>query len=64
MAASSISSGMLFTKPANMNTDRPAPNPVYNTAMPTGLVKCSVSAIFTVGNMTIWNGMTMENTNK
>ncbi len=55
---------MDFTKPEKMNTDRPAPKPRYSTTMPNGLDRLSMSASFTVGNITIWNGMTMENTSR
>ena len=32
--------------------------------MPTGLARPRASASFTVGNITIWNGMTMEKTSR
>ena len=49
-------------KPEKIKTDSPAPNPRYSKIMPTGLARCSESAIFTVGNITIWKGTTIENT--
>ena len=61
IAASSISSGMLFTKPQNINTASPAPNPRYTRIIPMGLLKCIMFASFDRENITIWNGTIMEN---
>ena len=61
MAASSISRGMDFTKPVNMNTDNPAPNPRYTIISPQGVFSLSMFTIFDKGNMTIWKGTIMEN---
>ena len=63
-AASSISSGMDFTKPENMNTARPAPKPRYTTGMVHGVSRCSLLAVRDRVNITIWNGTTMENTQR
>ena len=59
-----MSRGIDLTNPANMKTDSPEPKPRYKTTMPMGLLRFNMSAIFTVGNMTIWKGMTMLNTNR
>ena len=64
MAASSISNGILFTKPQNINTESPAPNPRYKKIIPTGLFSFNISASLDMVNMTIWNGTTIENTNR
>ena len=60
MAASSISNGMLFTNPQNINTASPAPNPRYTNIIPIGLLKCIMFASLDNGNITIWNGTIME----
>ena len=61
MAASSISSGMPYTNPQNINTARPAPKPRYTGIIPTGLYKCNIFANFDNVNITIWNGTIIEN---
>ncbi|CCX41944.1 unknown [Clostridium sp. CAG:1024] len=63
-AASSISSGSDLTNPVNMKMARPAPKPRYTIGMVQGVLSFSVSAVFASVNMTIWNGTTMENTQR
>ena len=63
-AASSISSGMLLTKPENINNASPAPKPRYITGIVHGAFSFSVSAAFARLNMTIWKGTIMENTQR
>ena len=61
IAASSISREIPFTKPVNMKTASPAPNPRYTTIIPRGLDRCKRFANFDNVNITIWNGTIMEN---
>src|SRR5690606_10482531 len=63
ITASSISSGIDFTKPLNKNTERPEPKPRYISKSPTGLSNPRTFAVFVIVNITIWNGTTIENTN-
>ena len=50
-----------FTKPVNMKTASPAPNPRYTTIIPRGLDRCKRFANFDNVNITIWNGTIIEN---
>ena len=63
IAASSTSNGIDFINPLNINTDRPEPNPRYKAIIPIGFDKLNISASLTVGNITIWKGTIIENTN-
>ena len=63
-AASSISSGKPFINPVNINTAIPAPNPKYIIGIDQGVLSPNESAVFDNVNITIWNGTTIENTNK
>ncbi len=63
-AASSISSGIDFTKPTNMNMARPAPKPRYTIGIVQGVFRWSLSAVLDSVYMTIWNGTTIEKTQR
>ena len=60
-AASSISRGKPFTKPANMNIASPAPNPRYTTGIVQGVFSFRLSAVNVSVNITIWKGTIMLN---
>ena len=60
-AASSISSGRLFTKPENMKIAKPAPKPRYTIGIVKGVFSFRLSAVKVRVNMTIWKGTIMEN---
>ena len=53
IAASSISIGIDLTKPLNIKTDNPEPNPRYITIIPIGLSKLNIFATLLIGNITI-----------
>ena len=61
IAASSISREIPFTKPVNMNTASPAPNPRYTKMIPTGFPRCNIFDSLDNVNITIWKGTIMEN---
>ena len=64
IAASSREIGIALIKPANMNTDSPAPNPTYTKIIPTGFPRFNVSVTLDSVNITIWNGTIIANTNR
>ena len=64
IAASSISSGIDFINPVNINTASPAPKPRYIIHIRNGVSRSSLSAVDDRVNMSIWNGTTIEKTNR
>ena len=59
-AASSISIGIDFTNPENMNTAKPAPKPKYTIIKVHGELSLSTSAVRESVAITTWNGTTIE----